>query len=138
MAMPPDVDLLANVEHARRHRRSGRQHPGWFAEKVCEGGEWDFAKLGPEYEEFAAFHLGAVGRAAGFPAGVLARFAGKRRRERGLLEEDWGDPGNGLWGGKAPYGNDPEHYEMLQAGCGFYDIQAGLRKLGARDPEDKR
>jgi type VI secretion system secreted protein VgrG len=137
MAVPPEVDLVANMEDARRRRRSGRKNARWFAEKVCEGGEWDYSRLGPEYEDFAAFHLGVVGRAAGFPAGVLARFSGKRRRERGAVHEDWGDPGNGLWGGKWPYGNELEHCQLINAGCEFYDSQKSFRKLSSAGGKDE-
>jgi type VI secretion system secreted protein VgrG len=61
----------------------------------------------------------------GFPEGALLHQAGLRRREQGDAPADWGDPGNGLWGGTYPYGADPKDQEMTRKGFAFYARRYG-------------
>jgi len=121
--VPEGVDLAAQIEDAERRAWFDPDAPDWFRTKM-KSGEWDFAEHGEEHRDFASFHLGAVGKAAGLPEGVILRQAGLRKKERGELNPDAGDPGNGLFGGQAPYGVEPRELEMMQKGFAFYDRQS--------------
>jgi type VI secretion system secreted protein VgrG len=57
----------------------------------------------------------------GLPEGVLLRHAGLRRQAQGDAKPEWGDPGNGVWGGAYPYGADFEDQEMVKKGFAYYD-----------------
>jgi type VI secretion system secreted protein VgrG len=89
------------------------------------GGPWDHSKLGEQYAAYGNFHFGVVGKAMGIPEGVLLRHAGMRRKERGDAKPEWGDPGNGVWGGTYPYGADPKDQEMVKKGLAYYSKSYG-------------
>ncbi|WP_437927879.1 type VI secretion system tip protein TssI/VgrG [Sorangium sp. So ce291] len=69
--VPPDVDVRANVALAAKHRHD---NPRYFTNMVDEGGSWDYAGRGPQFETFHIFHLGMMGRAMGLPRGALMRY----------------------------------------------------------------
>jgi hypothetical protein len=73
--VPPETNVEANLAMAEKNKYG---EPGYLMEKLIDGGEWDFTKLGPRYEAFHLFHLGMVGRAMDLPRGALMRFARKR------------------------------------------------------------
>jgi type VI secretion system secreted protein VgrG len=118
--LPPGVDLEDEIEIAEEHSRFQRSAPAWLAEMTRPGGAWDPARHGERYGAYANFHLGVVGKAMGIPEGVLLRHAGMRRKERGDAKPEWGDPGNGVWGGTYPYGADPEDQAMVKKGIAYY------------------
>jgi type VI secretion system secreted protein VgrG len=118
--LPPGVDLEAEIELAEEHSRFHRSAPAWLAEMTRPGGPWDHSKLGEQYAAYGNFHFGVVGKAMGIPEGVLLRHAGMRRKERGDAKPEWGDPGNGVWGGTYPYGADPKDQETVKKGISYY------------------
>jgi hypothetical protein len=75
------------------------------------------------FEDFGNYHYGYVGINAGIPAGILLRQAGRAQIEAGTLQKGWGNPANGVWGGQAPYGDDPKDYQNIQNG--IFDAKAG-------------
>lgn len=119
--VPPGVDLDEHVEMAEDRKWHEPSDERWFEEMTADGGRWDFRKKGSQYEDFASFHFGLVGKAMGFPEGVLLRRAGKATEARRGSDPSRGDPGNGLWGGTEPYGNDPRSYAMIKKGFEHYD-----------------
>jgi type VI secretion system secreted protein VgrG len=123
--VPLGVDLEEQIALAEEHARFDPAAPSWFNDQVAPGGAWDFASRGPAYAGFASFHYGLVGRAVGFPEGALLHQAGLRRRARGDAPPEWGDPGNGLWGGTYPYGADPREQELTRKGFAFYARRYG-------------
>jgi type VI secretion system secreted protein VgrG len=119
--VPPGLELEDEIAAAELHARFDREAPAWFAEMSKPGGAWDWAaKHGERYARFSNFHLGVVGAAMGFPEGVLLRHAGQRRQAQGDTKPEWGDPGNGVWGGTYPYGADFEDQEMVKKGFAYY------------------
>jgi type VI secretion system secreted protein VgrG len=117
---PPGADVEEDVGEAEEHLWFQPDDPSWLEDRLAPGGDWDPAKWGPQHVDFGYFRLGLLGSAAGIPEGVLLRQAGQRTvAEKGASEER-GDPGNGLWGGKRPYGNEPRQYEMMKKGAGYF------------------
>ncbi len=55
VVVPPETDIEKNLAMAKEHQHG---EPGFLMEKLGDGGEWDFNKLGPRYEAFHLFHLG--------------------------------------------------------------------------------
>ena len=115
VAVPPNVDLEQNIGAAQRWVGYDPERPTRFWDLVKPGGEWDYTRLGPQYEDFTAIHSGAVGAAAGFPLGVLLRQLGKVAIENGASTRDWGDPGDGVHDGHAPFGVRPDLSDLLIA-----------------------
>jgi type VI secretion system secreted protein VgrG len=118
---PPGVDLDEGVEAAEDHTWFNPAEPRWFETMTAEGGPWDFKQRGSQYEDFGNFHFGVVGKAMGIPEGVLLRRAGKAAAAKRGADPRFGDPGNGLFGGTAPYGNDPRSEAMIRKGFAHYE-----------------
>ena len=57
----------------------------------------------------------------GLPEGVIVRRAGALNRRANGPGAGKGDPGNGVFGGEAPYGNDEAQLEAMKKGFEFYD-----------------
>jgi type VI secretion system secreted protein VgrG len=125
MEIPPGVDLDEEMAIAEEHARHDPSAPTWFADQLKPGGKWDFAARGERYRDFASFHQGVVGKAMGFPEGAILRQAGVRRRAQGDVRPEWGDPGNGLWGGTYPYGADPHEQVLIKQGFAHHDATYG-------------
>ncbi len=123
--VPPGVDLDEQIALAEEHARFDPAAPSWFDDQMKPGGPWDYARLDARYAPFASFHYGVVGRAVGFPEGALLHQAGVRRAAQGDARPEWGEPGNGLWGGTYPYGADPHDQEMTRKGFAFYARRYG-------------
>ncbi|MEZ4308858.1 MAG: type VI secretion system tip protein TssI/VgrG [Polyangiaceae bacterium] len=119
--VPPGVDIDENVGDAESDSWYEPDKPEGMAEKARKGGPWHPERWGPTFREFGLFHLGLMARASGLPLPVLLRQAGRLHEGEHGRSEERGDPGNGLWGGKAPYGNAPEAAELLRRGAAFYD-----------------
>jgi type VI secretion system secreted protein VgrG len=118
---PPEVDLDDHLDEVDEHRHFNVDEPHWFQEQTAPGGQWDPLRWGKPFQDFGFFNLGVVGRAAGIPAGVLLRQAGTRHIAEHGPSPEAGDPGNGLWGGRAPFGNDPRSHEWLKKGIAHFD-----------------
>ncbi|MFO0588162.1 MAG: type VI secretion system tip protein TssI/VgrG [Polyangiaceae bacterium] len=121
--VPPEVDIEDHLDEVEDRRTFDADAPHWFQDQTGPGGEWDPHRWGPGFEEFGFFHLGLLGRAAGLPAGALLRLAGRRHLAGAGAKSSaaLGDPGNGLFGGRAPYGNDPKHLAALRKGISHFE-----------------
>lgn len=121
MAVPPGVDLDDNLDEAEAMAIFDSDTPNWLNDQLKPGGGWNPLQWGPEHRDFGNFHLGLMASAAGLPAGVLLRQAGTNCAKREGTSPEHGDPGNGLWGGRAPYGNRPSDEDMIRKGAAHYD-----------------
>lgn len=121
---PPGVDLAAEIEAAEDHEFYDPEDPNWFQDKLLDN-DWDFASDGEQYRAFENFLVAVVGKAAGLPEGSILRQAGLRKKGRGETKPEHGDPGNGLWGGVAPFGLDPIELEVMQKGFTFFNDHQG-------------
>lgn len=101
------------------------ENPSFFDEATSAGGELDPTARGDGTDEFRAFRYAAAGRAMGYPEGVLLRQAGLRQEAAGGRRPERGDPGNGVWGGKAPFGNDPKQAEAMKKGFEYHGARQG-------------
>jgi RHS repeat-associated protein len=94
----------------------------WFRSMVKNRAPWDYKQTtssprgGPQFEAFGNYHYGYVGNEAGIPSGILLRQAGKAQIAAGTSRPGWGSPGNGVFGGKPPYGDDPKDAENIRNG----------------------
>ncbi len=117
---PDGVSMDAEVEDAREASRFNERNPNWLASQLAAGGAWDPHRFGPEHTDFGYFNLGVKASAAGMPEGALLRQMGKRTQAENGGSTEHGDPGNGLFGGTAPYGNRQEHYERVKEGTAYH------------------
>jgi type VI secretion system secreted protein VgrG len=117
---PPDLEMDDDVLEAEDGVLFQPDEPGWLQSQLAPGGKLDPLRWGPEYEDFGNFHLGVMAAAAGIPLGVMMRQNGKRAVAEHGASEERGDPGNGLFGGKAPYGNTPEHHALMVRGAAYH------------------
>jgi len=148
---PPGVDINKNIAEAQKNSMGSAWNPlkpvfdlkgaVWFynkvkpsnAESVLKGESWDYKRIGKvingknEYEDFGNFNYGATGLAVGFDERTLLREAGRAQPKRASKPE-WGYPGSrwNPWGGKPPYGDDPNDQEMIKRGFEYY--KAGCHK----------
>lgn len=92
--------------------------PFWFHDQVNTDGPWDYKNNGNKaYEDFGNYKYGYTGAAAGFPAGILLRQAGLQQILRRNSLPEFGNPGNGLFGGSGSFGDDPKDQEMIIRGA---------------------
>lgn len=124
--VPAEIDLVASLDDATDLAGFDPDAPRGIGDKLAPGGAWDFLGRGEAWRAFHFFHAGAASRAAGQPLGVAMRQEGQRYEARFGRSSERGDPGNGLWGGKAPYGMPREDAETFEKGAAFYD--AGSRQ----------
>jgi RHS repeat-associated protein len=87
----------------------------WFKSQVQNRGPWDYKQYDRAFENFGNYNYGYVGAAAGIPAGVLLRQAGKAQGRDGNAG-DGGRSGNGIWGGSPPYGDQNIDQQMINRG----------------------
>ncbi|EYF00182.1 VgrG protein [Chondromyces apiculatus DSM 436] len=123
--VPGDVDLVASLDDAADAAAFDPERPAGIGDLLAPGGAWDFLSRGEAWRAFHFFHAGAVSRAAGQPLGVALRQEGRRYETRVGKDPERGDPGNGLWGGKAPYGLEPADAEALEQGAAWYGKTLG-------------
>jgi type VI secretion system secreted protein VgrG len=95
--------------------------PERAARLTAPGGPWHIGGPDPRALDYACFRYGVVGRAMGLPTGVLLRQAGRAHQEEHGADAARGEPGNGLFGGRAPYGNDPHRHALIEKGATHYD-----------------
>lgn len=102
-----------NAEEALRNKSINPYKTAtWFRDHVQNFGPWDYKRRSRSFENFGNYNYGYVGTALGIPEGILLRHAGKAQRPG----EGSGDPGNGFWGGKPPYGDDFLDQIMIDRG----------------------
>ncbi len=117
---PPDLDLQQELLEAEDFAMFNPREPDALATRLASGGSWDPNRWGADYREYGIFHLGLQAAAGGIPPGVMARqFALIQKSPRAE-----GDAGDGVVGGVAPFGMDPEEYDLLREGALYH------RKLG--------
>ena len=123
--------MLENVESAEDRMHHDARRPTWLDDRLEPGGAWHFA-ADEASRDFHFAHEGAVSRAAGRPRSAILRQAGLRRARAAGPDAgpSLGDPGNGLWGGRAPYGNDPRELTMLDRGIDWYERNFGPAPAG--------
>jgi type VI secretion system secreted protein VgrG len=117
---PPGVDMDEDVIDAEDGASFQPDEPEWLEGQIAPGGKLDPLRWGPEHEDFGYFHLGVMAAAARIPLGVMMRQLGKQRVATHGASVDRGDPGNGLFGGKAPYGNEPHHHALMARGVSYH------------------
>jgi type VI secretion system secreted protein VgrG len=117
---PPNLEMDDDVLEAEDGALFQPSEPTWLQSQLAPGGGWDPARWGPDRVDFGYFHLGVMAAAAGIPLGVMMRQIGKRGVSEHGESEERGHPGNGLFGGKAPYGNEPRHHALMARGAAFH------------------
>ena len=122
---PDDADLPANVRLAQGHNwlegraqsNSLTQWPGrtWFENQVGYEKPWDYKTRSPVYESFGNWHFGVVGKAMGWPDGLLHIGAGRAQvqaeRERGIKID---------WENRDPWGDHWHDHVNINLGIEFY------------------
>lgn len=96
-------------------------NPTYLEEATRKGGELDPTPRGAEDDGLRAFKYAVACRAVGLPEGVVVRRAGALNRKANGASAGKGDPGNGVFGGEAPYGNDDAQLDAMKKGFDFYD-----------------
>jgi type VI secretion system secreted protein VgrG len=99
------------------------ERPRYLDDATAAGGPLDPAPRGDASDGLRAFKFAVAGRCLGLPEGVILRRAGALNRKANGPAAGSGDPGNGLFGGEAPYGNDPASHEAMQKGFEYFDMQ---------------
>ena len=114
---PAGVSLSINAKQA------GGMSPRAFRNQVKNKGPWDYKQQGRQYEEFGNFNYGAMGRAAGFPSGILLQEAGRAQVAAGTSTPSWGVPGvRGLpFTGSGSFGDDPSDQFWIEQGVREYE-----------------
>jgi len=119
---PGELDMDGDVLDAEDAAYFASEEPRWLARQLEPGGAWDPKQWGEGHEAFGHFRVGVMAAAAAIPLGIAMRQMGKRQIAESGASEERGDPGNGLFGGKAPYGNDPEHADMMKRGARYHAL----------------
>jgi RHS repeat-associated protein len=88
----------------------------WWISNVSPGGDWDYKRSGPEYDQFGNFNYGATGAAAGIPESTLLWAAGVVKWAKMGGNDPWGSP----WGG-APWGNEPDKQNDIANGYQYFE-----------------
>ncbi|UQA60661.1 type VI secretion system Vgr family protein [Polyangium aurulentum] len=99
------------------------KNPTYLDQATAPGGELDPTPRGNADDELRAFKYAVAGRAIGLPEGVLLRRAGRLNLSVNGPAAGKGAPGNGVFGGEAPYGNSERQAAAMQKGFAFYDKQ---------------
>jgi RHS repeat-associated protein len=129
------LTLKQNAQEASQHRISifnsypiNIYHSLWFANKVREGGDWDYKHKDPDLADFGNFNYGLTGREAGYSTEVLQRMGGTVQQLTNLSTPVTGygivKTKNMPWSGY-PYGDSFENgrsvdQEMIKRGADSY------------------
>jgi RHS repeat-associated protein len=106
-----------NAAEASKHYFEFGSNMTWFKSKVQNKGPWDYKQNGRGYEDFGNYNYGYTGVAAGISPNLLRQRAGMAQISAGTSKPGWGKPGPmGLFGGTAPYGDDPHDQQMINRG----------------------
>jgi type VI secretion system secreted protein VgrG len=124
---PMDLDEGQELVEEEDFAMFDPDEPEWVSKSLAPGGAWDPDRWGSDYKEFGFFHLGVTAAASGIPLGVMLRQMGKRNIQEKGPSEERGDPGNGVFGGVVPYGNDPERYDLMVRGARYHRANARNR-----------
>jgi len=131
-AYPSGADINKNIETAKKMGLASFLNPLkpvidarallWFRNQVKNNGPWDYKQQGRQYQDFGNFNYGATGLALGLGETFLLREAGRAQIAAGTSKPEWGDPGSRAnpWGGKPPYGDDPDDQEQIKKGFAYY------------------
>jgi RHS repeat-associated protein len=114
---PPGASVDANMAEVATH-----VDPRWFKRQVTNYGPWDYKRegIGNQYEAFGNFNYGATGFVFGFTETMLLREAGRQQVLDGRSRPEWGYPGDShFWGGKPPYGDQPEDQVQIRQGIEY-------------------
>jgi type VI secretion system secreted protein VgrG len=113
-------DLMANVASRAWF---DPKNPTYLDEATNAGGALDPTPRGGADDGLRAFKYAVAGRAIGLPEGVLLRRAGALNLSVNGPTAGKGDPGNGVFGGEAPYGNSEVQLAAMKKGFAFYEEQ---------------
>ena len=127
--IPPGVSIDKNIRQAERGRTEGEK---WFYDQVRNHGPWDYKQRGRQYQDFGNFNFGATGAAFGFSESTLLRMAGWAQVRAHTSNPAWGEATNLLFaylgfGGKPPYGDDPNDQYWIKQGILYYKQKHHLR-----------
>ncbi len=86
-----------------------------FYQMVRNKGVWDYKQRGSQFESFGNFNYGAVGTAAGIPAGILLNAAGCAQELAGTSTSNWGSCIMGI----PPYSDDPNDQKYIKLGIQY-------------------
>ena len=114
---PAGVSLVSNLAKAKQ-----MLNPFAFRNLAQNKGEWDFKQLDHLFQDFGNFHFGAVGASYGFYRQTLLREAGMAQQRDGTSRAAFGQSYKHVWdiyGGVAPYGDDPEDQSWINQGVDF-------------------
>jgi len=114
---PPGTDIIKNMQEAK-----DRYNPLWFRNMVKNKGPWDYKQQGSLYQDFGNFNYGATGKSFGFYGQTLLQEAGRAQQAAGTSRPEWGAPPESrldIYGGVAPYGDDPSDQEQITKGIEF-------------------
>ena len=114
---PPNADVDKNMAEAKK-----RFDPRWFKNQVKNKAPWDYKQQGSKYQDFGNFNYGAAGKSFGFYAQTLRQEAGRAQRAAGTSRSEWGFPPAtyfDLYGSQAPYGDDPDDQQQINAGIDY-------------------
>jgi hypothetical protein len=105
----------------------------WWIDKVRPEGDWDYKRLGEQYQEFGNFNFGATAAELAIPyyiaqvgAGAvnigsniitMAEMIFRKFRDQDVMLPDWWVNGIALL--KWPYGDDVRDARSIQAGYAF-------------------
>lgn len=99
------------------------ESPTYLDEATSPGGSLDPTPRGGRDDELRAFKYAVAARVLGLPEGVVLRRAGTLNRKHNGRAAGAGDPGNGVFGGEAPYGNDEAQLAAMKKGFAYFDAQ---------------
>lgn len=89
----------------------------WFRDQVRNGAPMDYKQQHPSLQDFGNYNYGYTGSAMHVAADFLQRQAGVAQQAAGTSRPEWGSPGLfGMFGGSAPYGDDPRDQTMMIQG----------------------
>jgi hypothetical protein len=101
------------------------KNPRYLDDAIRPGGAIDPTPRGEPGDELRAFKYAVAARTLGLPEGVILRRAGKLHRTMHGEKAGKGDPGNGVFLGEAPYGNNDTQFAAMKSGFAFYDKHYG-------------
>jgi Bacterial toxin 44 len=93
----------------------------WYNQELNPGSEWDFKRLGSQYDAAGNFTFGAVGTALGYSPTELLNGAGLAKMYRLARKGNISDAlSNGLPGLIPPFGNQAGKQGEILQGVGYF------------------
>lgn len=118
-------DFNAALTDAAVHAWFDPKEPHYLDEATARGGKLDPTPRGAPDDELRAFKYAVAGRCIGLPEGVLLRRAGAMNVEAHGASEGRGSPGNGVFGGQAPYGTSEPQHQAMRKGFDYFEKHYG-------------